>query len=68
MLIDSAGFNLAPSDRPWLLRVTGSPALAAMIERCAHASAVKGPSFVEESYLSRAPRDSFAFWAIAVWP
>jgi 4,5:9,10-diseco-3-hydroxy-5,9,17-trioxoandrosta-1(10),2-diene-4-oate hydrolase len=33
VLIDSAGFNFAPSDRPWLLRVAGSPALAAMIER-----------------------------------
>jgi pimeloyl-ACP methyl ester carboxylesterase len=33
VLLDSAGFNVAPADRPWLLRVAGSPALAVAIER-----------------------------------
>ena len=33
VLIDAAGFNLAPADRPWMLRVVGAPAVAAMIER-----------------------------------
>jgi pimeloyl-ACP methyl ester carboxylesterase len=33
ILIDAAGFNLAPADRPWLLRLMSWPPAAAMIER-----------------------------------
>jgi pimeloyl-ACP methyl ester carboxylesterase len=33
VLIDSAGFNYAAADRPWLLRAMGSPAAAAVVER-----------------------------------
>ncbi|HVR72479.1 MAG TPA: alpha/beta fold hydrolase, partial [Vicinamibacteria bacterium] len=32
VLIDSAGFNLEPEDRPWLLRVAGSPGASAVLE------------------------------------
>jgi pimeloyl-ACP methyl ester carboxylesterase len=33
VLVDSAGFNLAPKDRPWLLRVAGAPGATAIVER-----------------------------------
>ena len=33
VLIDSAGFNLSSSDRPWLLRAAGAPPAAALLER-----------------------------------
>ena len=32
VLVDAAGFNLAPEDRPWLLRVGGWPGVAPMLE------------------------------------
>jgi 4,5:9,10-diseco-3-hydroxy-5,9,17-trioxoandrosta-1(10),2-diene-4-oate hydrolase len=31
-LVDAAGFNLAPSDRPWLLRLAGAPGAGAVME------------------------------------
>jgi pimeloyl-ACP methyl ester carboxylesterase len=33
VLIDSAGYNLAPADRPWLLRVAGAPGVAGLLEK-----------------------------------
>jgi 4,5:9,10-diseco-3-hydroxy-5,9,17-trioxoandrosta-1(10),2-diene-4-oate hydrolase len=33
VLLDSAGFNLAPEDRPRLLRIVGSPAVAPLLAR-----------------------------------
>jgi pimeloyl-ACP methyl ester carboxylesterase len=33
VLVDSAGFNLAPEDRPWLLRVAGAPGASAVLEK-----------------------------------
>jgi pimeloyl-ACP methyl ester carboxylesterase len=33
VLIDSAGFNLAPADRPWMLRVAGAPGSAGLLEK-----------------------------------
>jgi pimeloyl-ACP methyl ester carboxylesterase len=32
VLVDSAGFNLGTQDRPWLLRLAGSPGVAAALE------------------------------------
>jgi pimeloyl-ACP methyl ester carboxylesterase len=32
VLVDAAGFNLAPEDRPWLLRVGGWPGVAPVLE------------------------------------
>jgi pimeloyl-ACP methyl ester carboxylesterase len=32
VLVDAAGFNLAPQDRPWLLRMSGAPGAAAVME------------------------------------
>ena len=32
VLIDSAGFNLAAADRPWLLRVAGRRPVARLVE------------------------------------
>lgn len=33
VLIDSAGFNFDPADRPWLLRLVAAPGVAALAER-----------------------------------
>jgi pimeloyl-ACP methyl ester carboxylesterase len=33
VLVDSAGFNLAPEDRPWVLRLAGAPGASAVLER-----------------------------------
>jgi pimeloyl-ACP methyl ester carboxylesterase len=33
VLADAAGFNLAPADRPWLLRLTSTPGVGALIEK-----------------------------------
>jgi pimeloyl-ACP methyl ester carboxylesterase len=32
VLVDAAGFNLAPRDRPWLLRLGGAPGVAPILE------------------------------------
>ena len=32
VLVDSAGFNLSPADRPWLLRALGWPGAAALVD------------------------------------
>jgi len=32
VLVDAAGFNLSPADRPWLLRVLGWPGAAAVLD------------------------------------
>jgi pimeloyl-ACP methyl ester carboxylesterase len=33
VLADAAGFNLAPGDRPWLLRVSGAPGVGALLDK-----------------------------------
>jgi pimeloyl-ACP methyl ester carboxylesterase len=33
VLVDSAGFNLAPGDRPWVLRMAGAPGASAVLEK-----------------------------------
>jgi pimeloyl-ACP methyl ester carboxylesterase len=33
VLVDAAGFNLAPEDRPWVLRMAGAPGASAVLEK-----------------------------------